>query len=807
MRINHQPILQRSSFLLKIVLTFFLYSSSNTYLAAQESNFDKVVKAFRDYSKAYREVVYCHLNKSTYIKGEHLGFSTYVVDKDLKTLSKTTKNLYCVILDSTNTIIKSKLIKVNNGVSHNIFNLDSLFTSGNYMFKAYTNWMNNFDEPNAFIETFRVIDPKIEDLIKRLGIENTIDAQFLPEGGHFVDNVLANVGVVIKNEEGFGLASVQGNIYDNANKFITSFETNSFGIGRFLITPQLNQSYKVKINHLNKAFEFKIDNIIPKGIAIHVNKLKGKLAIEFRTNERTLKDINEEPFKLLLTNGKSIKEVSLKFLEKNLLKLIDYDELFSGINILTLFNKENKPILERLFFNYDNINIINTSNPRYIKLGDSLKISIPFEKPFEASEENINLSISVLPKESKSYKRHQNIISYGYLQPYIKGYIENAAYYFTDINNKKEFELDNLLITQGWSAYNWNNIFNRATTNNFVFEDGIVIKMNNNNEEATSYIIYPMENNKGYIIDFPKNEKSFIKAGFYPVEDETLNLSVLNTKQKLRKANLYIQFLPSKIPELNNFGVTLPKPSTFTYTKTNQNGGFRLINLDKLQELDEIVLNTKLRQTKINNLKVSSSSKVYVFDNAMRTMNLTLANYINANIPGFNASEQMGVFNISGANTTSFVNQDRTPLVYLDDVLLNNLEFLINFDMSRVDYIVVNRHGFGEGVRGSNGVFKIYTSNVFDDARSVETYRKFEFPLTFSETKKFYVPKYEVYNDDFFKEYGVISWIPNGKIDRNGNLTFTVYNPSNNNIKLFIEGITQQGSYLAEIKVIDINNN
>ena len=51
MRINHQPKNKRVYYLLKIVLTLFLYSSSNTYLAAQENNFDKIVGAFQDYSK------------------------------------------------------------------------------------------------------------------------------------------------------------------------------------------------------------------------------------------------------------------------------------------------------------------------------------------------------------------------------------------------------------------------------------------------------------------------------------------------------------------------------------------------------------------------------------------------------------------------------------------------------------------------------------------------------------------------------------------------------------------------------------
>lgn len=52
----------------------------------------------------------------------------------------------------------------------------------------------------------------------------------------------------------------------------------------------------------------------------------------------------------------------------------------------------------------------------------------------------------------------------------------------------------------------------------------------------------------------------------------------------------------------------------------------------------------------------------------------------------------------------------------------------------------------------------------------------------------------------------MIDWVPDGKIDKNGNLSFTIYNPANNNIKLFIEGVTEKGEYLSETKVLNMND-
>ena len=50
--------------------------------------------------------------------------------------------------------------------------MDSLFTSGEYVAKAYTNWIKNFNEQNLFVESIKVIDPKVEQFIKPKVVEN-----------------------------------------------------------------------------------------------------------------------------------------------------------------------------------------------------------------------------------------------------------------------------------------------------------------------------------------------------------------------------------------------------------------------------------------------------------------------------------------------------------------------------------------------------------------------------------------------------------------------------------------------------------
>ena len=146
-------MLDNYTFKIKFAFLFILLIQFST--TSQDLFKDKKIDiAFIKYSERPRETAYVHLNKSTYITNEDLGFTAYVFHKNDKKLSLLTKNLYVVIRDKNNKTVKEKLLKVENGITHNIFKIDSLFASGNYKFFAYTNWMKNFKEQNFFCTIF-----------------------------------------------------------------------------------------------------------------------------------------------------------------------------------------------------------------------------------------------------------------------------------------------------------------------------------------------------------------------------------------------------------------------------------------------------------------------------------------------------------------------------------------------------------------------------------------------------------------------------------------------------------------------------
>ena len=774
-----------------------------SFFNVESQNKDKVSDAYTNYTKLPREVAYAHLNKSLYLKDETIGFNVYVFDKSSKKHSDVTTNVYCSIEDSKGKVLNKALILSENGVANGSFLIDSTYASGSYTFKAYTNWMKNFDEQNFYLQDIKIINTDEDNNAPTTMEAPVLDAQFLPEGGHLVSNIKNVVGVVIKDDNGYGLKEAEGIIKDSNGELVTNFKTNQFGIGKFIFTPEEGKDYTAEITYNEVTSKVNIKPAERAGLNLSLNNLGSKVALTIRANANTLQKIKGDKFKIIIHNGSLINSLDLSFTDtQEITKLINLSDLYSGINIITVFDEKNNPILERLFFNYEGITILNSEKVTTTKSLDSITVSIPF-KTIKSSDFH-NLSVSVLPYGTSSYATDHNIVSYTYLQPYVKGYIENARYYFTAVDRKKKFELDNLLLTQGWSSYEWNSIFNYTPNIKFDFEKGITVNASVNKSKSNQFIMYPMVNSSTQTIEVPKKEKTFAIKGLLPVDDEKVVFGSIGKKQGVDKPNLYLQFTPSSIPTIDNFVNTRPLRVKSIYDSKIEETVFKN-SVSDAQELDEVVINAIKEKSRIDKIqRRQTTGNIDVFDENARDRYIDFASYISNQ--GFNVTQSAISLGITTQRRNT-LNGNRTPLIYLDKMLLSDFTILLSLDMRNIDYIVIDKSGLGEGMRGSAGVIKIFTDpNLkFGNSTTADISQESEIPLTFTSPKTFYAPLYSSYRSDFFNQYGVIEWIPNGQVDTNGNLTFKIVDKNIEQIKLFIEGTANKGGFISEEKVITFN--
>jgi hypothetical protein len=498
------------------------------------------------------------------------------------------------------------------------------------------------------------------------------------------------------------------------------------------------------------------------------------------------------------------------------MKVIANQDLFTGLNIFTIFDTNNNPVLERLYFNYNGLNIKISEEVITSVTNDSISVILPYEVD-DVTVLN-SFSVSILPSETNSF-HHQNILSQVYLQPYVKGYIEQARYYFTEITPKKQFELDNLLITQGWSSYDWNTIFNTPPEYDYDYENGISYTFNTTEKGDKELMIYPTLNHPMTMVSLTKENTSYTASGLFPIDNETVRIREISETGKVIKPNLYLQFDPIKIPELkSNLSPLITEVSDAKLKEMDLSIATTFRNI---QKLDEVVINKKKEYTKIEKLNSRSIGRVEEMDEETVRRYRTLDRYLRDK--GFFVKFSSGVGDFVILNNTINSSRDRftenlalkqdgfapeivqegssIPIVYLDGIILHqNFNLLQNLSLEDIEWIEVNKSGLGGGMRaGGAGLIRIKTrSNFRPQIDTEDVYANFEIPLKFSVAKKFYIPEYSSYETDFFNEFGVLDWIPNLNLNDKGQLKFKISDKKLKHFKVFVEGVINKGIFISE---------
>lgn len=760
--------------------------------AQKEDVLDRILVDFSLYSELPREVAYVHLNKSVFIKGEDLGFKAYVMDKDHKRPSQETENLYCILSDSSGQVVKSQLIRIQDGVGKGVFTLDSLFQTGRYTLKAYTNWMRNFSEANYYQQSFEVLNPETHSSIPLKALPVDLEAQFLPEGGHAVAGLSSVFGIIIKDTDGYGVPDLEGTITDAAGREVTTFRLNQFGIGRMEFIPRKGSVYYAHFRYLNRQYKIPLPPAEPEGVSLRLTDLRDKvgIALSTRFNDRERTDA---PFYLTVHNGDSIKGVPVSFREgAQQVKIFPKSELYSGINVFTLFGPEGEPLLERLFFNDLGMVFRDSMSGYGSQEKDSLKIQLGISG---LRPENFNsLSVSILPKGTKAYRGHHNLPSYTLLQPYVNGPIQNAWYYFQDISAKKRYELDNLLLTQGWSSYDWNTVSNYPPAYRFDFERGIAYTVGFNSRKSDAFYIFPTYNNTSHLLELNPGQEHFTVENFYPLEGEKLSITEIRGNSKSRPSGAYVHFKPSAIPPLKSEKAKILHSRLGRQYQEISVPPISFENLKKIQILDEVTVTEERRISRLQQLQDRTPGRIDIFAINDPRRNMWLSTYLSGR--GFVVNEGLGTLDIEFRNPNS--PNSREPVIYLDGVMLTDFDILWRFPLDIVDYIEINPTGIGSGLMGGRGVIRIVTDPTLRrESFEPPAFQSYEVPLAFGNNKQFYTPVYSSYTDEFFEAFGTLGWEPDLRADSEGVISFYTQDHGLEDLVLQVEGIVNGNEFVS----------
>lgn len=786
------------------IIAFIGFSNDVKAQTAGEAIFEN----YKEYASIPQEMVYVHLNKSTYVIGEEIGYTAYLTNKASKKPSTLSANLYVTLSNDQDEIINEQLLKVENGIASNVIELNKKFKPGIYRIKAFTNWMLNFKEQNYFTAEIEIIKASTKNTSSEV-TSATPDVQFMPEGGHLVHQVNNAVGILVKDYKGLGIPNLKGELIDKDGTIITSFELNDLGIGRFYLIPDVDQQYRARFSMDGNQMTFNLNHDIhTSGVALSVNNTGNKLMVNLMTNDLGFNKLKNKNFYLAIHNERGLIQQLITFKErKTISSVYSLTDFPAGVNVVTIFNDQFEPVLERLFFNKNDFKTATVKIHRVTPEMDStiVSLSIPNVDPKLMN----NLSVSVLPQRTKAYEKGHNIITNSYLKNYINGFIENPNYYFTADTRKLSYDLDNLLLTQGWNSYDWNYKFDTQNVAHIV-ERGLIFKAETpqeKNKKLAGYLVN-LGLDKQPIIVKPDEDNVIVIQNAFLEENDYLTIAEFTKNSKIKMPRLQLETFPNQVPRLKN-PVIEANPYLINYSSNPlENDDFISSSVTDLQKLDAIIITADGDRNKEREEQLRSGrfGDIKMITNEIREQYFTLEEYLMVR-GGVIVGQSRGSVSFSTSRSVSTGGGVIPMGIFIDDAYMGTTLPRRFINMQNIDYIEVNKTGLGtqigSGFRSSGGEIRIYTSpNDLDYSDNKPKGQSFNVPLKFSSNRKFYVPRYSDYTSAFYNEYGTIYWKPRITAGADGNFTlimpktFTPYT-------LFIEGIINDDTHVNDTIRID----
>ena len=421
-----------------------------------------------------QEKVYLHFDNTAYFQGETIWFSATVLDATTGNTADS-KVLYVELLSPTGVVLRQQKLQVVDGRCHGSLPLVDpsveeandkrgvlSYPSGYYEVRAYTRSMLNFDSHGCFSRVFPVYKaPEKEgdysnpqmDAYKGMGIERpetpatkALNIDFLPEGGHLIMGVVNRIAFKATDKEGQGVAIES---LTDADGNVIALSPQHGGMGSFLYTPAEHRA-KVKARYEGKEYIFTLPQPEEEGYALRLTPHDKTLQIALATLQP---DATHLLGYTLTRQGKCELIDTLTMRHPTHSQTVATDKLPTGVYQFALFDAAGTLYATRMLFinnGMESTNVTVTTSKRAYAPFEQVKLRLQVE-----AEGSHHLSLAVRDAADYGTGRSDDLRSYMLLSSELKGFIENPTYYFEADDEEHRAALDRLMLVQGWSRYDW----------------------------------------------------------------------------------------------------------------------------------------------------------------------------------------------------------------------------------------------------------------------------------------------------------------------------------------------------------------
>jgi len=754
------------------------------------------------------EKAYLHFDKPYYAAGDTIYFKAYITLGEKHQLSDLSGVLHVELLNTKNKVDQFIKVQITDGVTWGDFALPDSLPAGNYRIVAYTRWMRNDGSYFERMIPVGSLQGKIpESGIHPKPVNEKADLQFFPEGGQLITGITSKVAFKTVGVNGLGL-NVTGIITDNTGAEVSRFASTRLGMGSFYLDPSPGKTYLAKVSFADGSTNtINLPNATMSGIILSVdNDSVATATVKIEANEAYFNENKGKDYTLLIYSGGVATTVNLK-LDSAVVKLdVLKRKLHTGIATVTLFSSANEPLAERLIFvqNYDQLNLeVSSDKAVYAKRGKANITLRAIDRRGDPASGHFSVSVtdeSLVPVDENS---ENTILTDLLLTSDLKGYIEQPSYYFTNINNKTNADLDLVMLTHGYRRFEWKKLLsNDYAPIAFQPEKGLEV-----NGKVTNLFGKPIE--KGTVTLIPAKGGQVLSAvsddkGMFRFSNLTFNdtthfvLSAVNAKGRNSTKLTYFADKPLSISNPNlNQGAPVADTAMGNYLAADKQQREDLVKYGfKGRMLKQVNIHQKKLddQYRTQSLAGAGHADQVMHADEIEQIGGSLVTSLNGRLRGVGFSSLQGIPYLSNGLGNG------PMLIVLDGAQLPLGTGLNELPPGNIETIEVLKYSSASiyGMAGGNGVMVITTKQGGRDPKDIASMGVLPItPVGFYKAREFYSPKYDHQNltDRQRDLRSTVYWKPELQTGKDGRATVDYFNADGHgSYRVVIEGIDNKGN-------------
>lgn len=427
----------------------------------------------KEFSKhAQPQKVYLHLDKTDYYAGETIWFKAYLFDGLTHLPDTTSNNLYIELISSAGEAMEKRLLLTEEGFATGDFRLSFDIPDGNYLLRAYTDWMRNFDDSFFYTRYLYIVNDSYANSIPRGDVRKNsrfnrdlsrkmseYKVDFFPEGGSLLAGVNNRVAFRASDMLGRGKAA-DGEVVDDRGNPVAGFSSDSLGIGVFKFVPEAGRTYKAGISiDGNRPVIYELPEVRNDGYVLNVEQDDDFLKLSINQAAGTGSPSTSVAVDIIgHLRGLPFYSESVNIVQGRNEIRIEKTGLGTGIAHFAIFDDKRTPVAERLVFIEGNdrlsfsprINTVIIDEKEYIDLDIAVRDinGDPVVGEFSFS------AVSGIPDKAS---HDMNIVSHIKFSSDL-GRLSQDPGAFTGEGNVSGKSADNLLLTNKWTRFDWNEV-------------------------------------------------------------------------------------------------------------------------------------------------------------------------------------------------------------------------------------------------------------------------------------------------------------------------------------------------------------